>query len=223
MSSLFPGYTHIVNPKLKYIYLSFDAKGNLIIKSPKVSLKHIENLLLKKTKWIQNSRAKIQNKKGRLLDFSEDNFLYYLGERYPLELKPHLPKKTGLEFDGTAFTLFYHSFDPLLFQAHIDRFYANSAREILSPLVKEWSKKMQLIPSEIKFRKTKRQWGSCSQKNIISFNTMAAKLPLNVIHYLVVHELAHIKHKHHQRSFWELVAHHLPAYKAHINELKTYF
>lgn len=222
MGSLLPNYRHIVNPKLQHIYLGFDGNGDLIIKSPKVSTKHIEQILIKKAQWIQRSRIKIQNKKGRPLDFFNDNHLYYLGERYTLELMPHFPQRTRLEFDGTAFTLFYHSFDPLLFQTHIDRFYAEKTKEILPSIVNEWSTEMQLIPSAIKFRKTKRQWGSCSQKNIISFNTMAAKLPLNVIHYLVVHELAHIRHKHHKRSFWELVAHHLPDYKTHIGELKTY-
>ena len=46
--SLLPQYTHIVNPKLKNIYLTFDDEGNLVIKSPKVSQQKIEQLLLKK-------------------------------------------------------------------------------------------------------------------------------------------------------------------------------
>ena len=222
MSSLFSGYTHIVNPKLKHIYLTFDANGDLIIKSPKVSLKHIEHLLLKKAEWINASRAKIQNKKGKLLDFLGNNCLYYLGEPYTLKLVSHSQKTTKLEFDGTAFILFYHSYDPLLFQAHIDRFYADKAKMLFPLLVKEWSKKMQLSPSAIKFRKTKRQWGSCNGKNAVSFNTLAMKLPLCVIHYLIVHELAHIKYKHHQKSFWQFVAQHMADYKTHIAELKTY-
>jgi predicted metal-dependent hydrolase len=81
---------------------------------------------------------------------------------------------------------------------------------------------MQLFPEAIRFRKTKRQWGSCSGKNVLSFNTMLMKLPEEVIAYVVVHELAHIAHKHHQRSFWKLVGQHMPDYEAHIAELHTY-
>ena len=66
--SLLPQYTHIVNPKLKHIYLTFDDEGNLVIKSPKVSQKKIEQLILKKTSWINHSREKIQKKKGKALN-----------------------------------------------------------------------------------------------------------------------------------------------------------
>jgi len=48
------------------------------------------------------------------------------------------------------------------------------------------------------------------------------KLPLNVIEYIVVHELAHIKHKHHQKDFWKLVEYYLPNYKLYVKELKNY-
>ena len=51
---------------------------------------------------------------------------------------------------------------------------------------------------------------------------MLMKLPQDVIQYIIVHELAHIKHKHHQKSFWKLVETHIPNYKQHVTELKKY-
>ena len=48
------------------------------------------------------------------------------------------------------------------------------------------------------------------------------KLPLDVIQYIIVHELAHIEHKHHQKKFWELVALYMPEYKEYQQELKNY-
>jgi predicted metal-dependent hydrolase len=220
--SLLPQYIHIVNPKLKHIYLSFDNEGNLVIKSPKVSLKQIEQLLLKKASWISTSREKIQQKKGKALDFSSLMELYYLGESYPLTLTPHSQKRVKLDFDGEYFTLFYHHYDETLLQRHIDRFYKTEAEKFIPSRVTEWAEKMSLSPQEIRFRKTKRQWGSCSGKNVLSFNTMMLKLPEDVIQYIIVHELAHIKHKHHQKAFWQLVETHLPQYKLQVKELKNY-
>jgi len=81
---------------------------------------------------------------------------------------------------------------------------------------------MSLSPTDVRFRKTKRQWGSCSGKNVLSFNTMMMKLPHDVIEYIVIHELAHIRHKHHQKDFWQLVEQHLPDYKKKVKELKKY-
>ena len=220
--SLLPQYRHIVNPKLKHIYLSFDDEGNLVIKSPRVSVKQIEQLLLKKASWINTSRTKIQRKKGRSLDFNSTLQLYFMGEAYPLTLTQYSKKRVKLEFDGNAFTLFYHTYDETLFQTHIDRFYKKEAEKFIPSHVVHWAEKMSLSPTTIRFRKTKRQWGSCSAKNVLSFNTMMLKLPDDVIQYIIVHELAHIKHKHHQKAFWQLVEAYLPQYKLQVKELKNY-
>jgi predicted metal-dependent hydrolase len=220
--SLLPHYTHIINPKLKHIYLSFDNEGNLVIKSPKVTQQKIEQLLLKKSSWINNAREKIQQKKGRSLDFSRDSELYFMGKAYPLTLVQHSKKRAHLDFDGEAFRLFYHTYDEKLFQTHFDRFYKIEAQKHIPSHVEFWAEKMRLSPTNIRFRKTKRQWGSCSGKNVLSFNTMMMKLPHDVIQYIIIHELAHIKHKHHQKDFWQLIEHYLPDYRKQVAELKNY-
>ena len=220
--SFLPQYKHIVNPKLKHIYLSFDEEGNLIIKSPKVSQKQIEILLLKKSSWIQNSRIKFQQKKGKALNFSSSMELYFIGKSYPLILKTYEKKRTKLTFEEDLFTLYYSVYDETLFQTHIDRFYKKEAQAYIPQHVSHWADAMRLFPTDIRFRKTKRQWGSCSCKNVLSFNTMMMKLPKDVIQYVIVHELAHIQHKHHQKTFWKLVEKYLPDCKTQIAELKKY-
>ena len=220
--SFLPHYTHIVNPKLKHIYLSINDKGDLIIKSPKVSHKKIEKILLNKASWINKSREKMKHKKGKVIDFSQSSELYFLGESHPFKLVSHNKKKTELLFDGDTFTLLYHTYDEKAFLKKIDAFYKKEASTYIPSLIQTWSNKMQLHTTKLSFRKTKAQWGSCSSKNEISINTMVMKLPLNVIEYIVVHELAHIKHKHHQKDFWKLVEAYLPQYKYHIKVLKNY-
>ena len=66
LSSLLPSYTHIIKPNLKYIYLSFDQNGELVIKSPKVTQKEIEKVLIKKAAWITKSRQRLLEKKGKV-------------------------------------------------------------------------------------------------------------------------------------------------------------
>lgn len=217
-----PQYTHILNPKLKHIYLSFDNEENLIIKSPQVSQYDIEQLLLKKSDWINRSRKKLSQKKGKAPDFSQQAELFYRGESYPLRLIGQAKKRTTLLFNQEVFLLYYQQYDERLFQKHVDNFYKEEAKECIPPLVEMWAAKMALSPTNIRFRKTKRQWGSCSGKDVLSFNTMMMKLPQNVIEYIIVHELAHIKHKHHQKSFWKLVEQYMPDYKQHVAELHTY-
>ena len=217
-----PHYTHIVNPKLKHIYLSFDTDGGLVIKSPKVTQSTIEKLLLKKAAWITKSKKKLQNKKGKALQFHAESELYFLGEAHPLHLIPYEKKYTKLSFDGDVFTLYYSHYDTQVFQRHIDDFYKKEAQAYIPDILNQWASTMNLHYHNVSFRKTKRQWGSCSSRNNLSFNTMMMKLPLDVIQYIVVHELAHIVHKHHQKPFWDLVKQYLPDYKTEVKELKNY-
>ena len=222
MSSILPSYTHIVNPKLKHTYLSFDDTGNLIIKSPGLSPRHIEQLLIKKAAWVQRSRDKISSKKGRFPDFTNNPYLYFLGTPLQIVLEKNTSKITKLDFDNDVFKLIYHTFDTTLFAKRIDTFYKQEAKRYIPPLVDQWAKRMELSFQEIRFRKTKRQWGSCSSGNTLSFNTMLMKLPKHLIEYVIVHELSHIHHKHHRHTFWKCVEHYLPDYKDRVAELKTY-
>jgi len=220
--SFLPHYIHIINPKLKHIYLSFNEEGELIIKSPKVSTKQIEQLLLKKASWINNSRKKFEEKKGKRIDFTSKCELYFLGEAHQLQLVVYEKKRTTLSFDGDILILYYSVYDEKVFQRHIDTFYKEEAKQYIPELVNTWAKVMGLVYNNISFRKTKRQWGSCSGRNDLSFNTMMMKLPLDVIQYIIVHELVHIVHKHHQKSFWQLVEKYLPTYKTQVKELKNF-
>jgi len=222
VTQILPQYIHIINPKLKHIYLSFDKNSNLVIKSPKVSQKRIEQLLLKKASWITKSRKKMQEKRGKPLNFTETCELYFLGESHKLQLIPYDKKRTKLIFDGDIFKLYYSVYDEVTFQKHIDSFYKKEAQIYIPNILSQWAKTMNLSYNALCFRKTKRQWGSCSSQNNLSFNTMMMKLPLDVIQYIVVHELAHIKHKHHQKTFWNFVALYLPQYKIQVQELKKY-
>ncbi len=219
---ILPLYKHIVNSRLKHTYLSFDDEGNLIIKSPKVSQKYIEKLLLKKSSWINSSKKKILQKKGRTVDFSKKRELYFYGKAYPLELQTWTKKRSKLIFEDTQFILCYSDYNEVAFQKHIDHFYKEKAKEFIPAMLNNWSSVMELAYNKVSFRKTKRQWGSCSGKNDLSFNSMVVKLPEDVIEYIIVHELAHIRHKHHQKSFWSLVEKYLPDYKERIALLKHY-
>ena len=101
-------------------------------------------------------------------------------------------------------------------------FYKTKSKEYIPPLVEKWANIMDEKPTNIKFRKAKRRWGSCSVINELSFNTSLVQLPIECIEYIIVHELSHIKHKHHQQDFWLHVKKFMPEYKRYEKILKNY-
>ena len=84
---------------------------------------------------------------------------------------------------------------------NIDIFYKNEIKKILPLKVKEYSEKKNLFPTSISYRKNKRTWGSCNYKNGLNFNILLMKFPIEVMQYVIVHELAHIRHKNHSKDF----------------------
>lgn len=96
---------------------------------------------------------------------------------------------------------------------NLDKFYREEIEKYIPHFVEKYSKLMDLYPSEIKYRKNKRTWGSCNSKNALNFNILLVKYPIEIMEYIVIHELAHIKHKNHSKSFWNLVYKYCPNYK----------
>ncbi len=105
----------------------------------------------------------------------------------------------------------------------LGRFYKQKSAEIVTPLVQKHAQTMSLYPRHVTFRKAKRRWGSCSTNNDISLNSSLCQLPIRCIEYVIIHELAHITHKHHQKSFWQTVAHFMPDYKQQMQIIRHYF
>jgi len=102
----------------------------------------------------------------------------------------------------------------------VNELYKQKTPMIVMPYVYKYSNLMNLHPSKVSFRFNKTRWGSCSVKDSIVFNYYLAKLPEDIIEYIVVHELAHIKHKNHQKEFWKLVEKYIPDYKEKRKRLR---
>ena len=105
---------------------------------------------------------------------------------------------------------------------NLDKFYKNEIEKILPNIVETFSKKMDLYPTSISYRKNKRTWGSCNYKNGLNFNILLMKFPIELMEYVIVHELAHIKHKNHSKKFWDLVEEFCPDYKQREKIFKSF-
>lgn len=94
------------------------------------------------------------------------------------------------------------------------------AKELLPPKVAHWAAVMGLAPTGVKITSARTRFGSCSMKNSLCFSLYLMQYPEEAIDYVVVHELAHIRHKDHSRAFYQEVARYLPDYAAREAKLK---
>lgn len=95
-----------------------------------------------------------------------------------------------------------------------------AAKEYIPPKVMEYSTIMGLKPSGIKITSARTRFGSCSGKNSLCFSYLLMQKPLKAVDYVIVHELAHIKHKNHGKRFYALVEKYMPDYRERNKLLK---
>ena len=84
------------------------------------------------------------------------------------------------------------------------------AKEILPPKVAHYAALLGVQPAGITVTSARTRFGSCSAKNSLSFSWRLMDYPEEAIDYVVVHELAHIRHHDHSRAFYDLIASVMP-------------
>jgi predicted metal-dependent hydrolase len=82
------------------------------------------------------------------------------------------------------------------------------ARELVSALAEEEAVRIGVSYQRIRIGGQRTLWGSCSARGTLSFNWRLVLAPLEVLDYVVVHELCHLRVPDHSRPFWTLVERH---------------
>jgi predicted metal-dependent hydrolase len=102
----------------------------------------------------------------------------------------------------------------------IEEWYRSEASVVIKQSVWRMSRRLGLRFNTIMIRNQKTRWGSCSSRGNLSFNFKLATAPQEVIDYVVLHELMHLKEPNHSKRFWRLVEQECPKYREHREWLK---
>ncbi|HEY6548373.1 MAG TPA: M48 family metallopeptidase [Vicinamibacteria bacterium] len=97
-----------------------------------------------------------------------------------------------------------------------------AARELVSTLAREESERIGVEYRRIRIGGQRTLWGSCSPRGTLSFNWRLVLAPLEVLDYVVVHELCHLHVPNHSRRFWALVERHRPQWREQRDWLRVH-
>ena len=97
-----------------------------------------------------------------------------------------------------------------------------SASRVIPERVRYYAPIVGVDYGRITIRNQKTRWGSCSSKGNLSFNVALMRTPLEVMDYVVVHELCHRKEMNHSKRFWAEVEKVIPDYRQHRKWLKEH-
>lgn len=201
--------------------IGFKIQDNtLIVTSPKkVSVKFIMELIAKKRFWVIE---KIEKKK-KTRTFINDNKVLFLGKEIELKISENKLLKHGgyCEFsDGCIFVNLSKNYDEGILTRVLRDWYFTECTKLIDDRVKLFADKYKFSYGKISIKEQKSVWGTCNCKNDLTFNWKVMRFELDVIDYLIVHELVHTIHKNHSKFYWNSVSKILPNYKELNKKLK---
>lgn len=203
----------------KTVSIFVERDGSVSARVPeKLDSEEIKEVLISKEYQIHKNLAewKLLNDRSVEREFVNGQSFLYLGRNYRLQLIES--DDNQLRFSKGRFYL--SQSEKSKAKEHFTRFYRNKLKEKLPSIVNRYKKQLGVQPKEIKVMELQNRWASCSKIGNVNFHWKCAMAPIDVLHYIVVHELAHLIHLNHTPEFWNEVDKVLPSYEKQKHWLK---
>ena len=186
------------------------------------SMEEIEKWVYKKAIWIFKQQNYFDT-----LDY-DINYkiksgysIFYLGRQYKINIE--ISKKEDVSYLGNQFLISVKKKENAtqLFEKWWKERAIQKISEIALPMMYRFEKNHQ-IPSIIYFREMPTRWGSCTVKNKLIFNPRLIHVPKRCIEYVIMHELCHLIHKHHNKDFFDFLTLKMPDWEKRKQRLDKY-
>ena len=202
----------IVRSRRRTFSIEIERDGRLVVRAPqRASMEKVRQVVEEKRTWIlrKQEMMRLRCAEAQPKRFVEGERFMYLGEAYPLSLDGR--NGTPIKFDGNRFVLS----DEYIANARnvFAAWYRGRAREHIARRAEQYASAVGIGCGEVRITSARRRWGSCTVQGNLCFTWRLVMAPPDVIDYVVVHELAHIKHPNHSSMFWAEVASIMPDFQ----------
>ncbi len=209
-------YRIIRNPRRKRIALRIAPDGVLeILAPPEVPESFLARIPVSERVAIARLRKKTQALQLPELSFDENSRFALRGNFYPLKQTSRL-----YCFDGERFLIPRGSDEEI--KAKLIGLYRAIAQKYIFKRCQELQTLCDLHPEKLRLSSANTRWGSCNSQKVISFSWKLIQCPPELIDYVIIHELAHLKELNHSAKFWKIVASFCPTYLQRRKQLKLF-
>lgn len=174
---------------------------------------YVTKLLKDKEDWIKNAQQNMLAKQKKTL---LDDSYFYLGKKLSLQLHPGQKELVQVLKDKLSVATTNKKY----VKTYLESWYKQEARKVISNRVNQYAKIAGLSFKTVAITSAETRWGSCSSNKTLNFNWKLVMAPLEVIDYVVTHELAHLTELNHSRDFWESVRKMYPLYREYRTWLR---
>lgn len=196
------------------VRISINGKGEVVVTKPwYMPMFVVDQFINKNEEWIKSKLVVV--KKANPVKAKDT--LWYLGKQFKLEYKIG---KFNLSFDNEVLVI--TSYSKASAKRNLEIWLKKDANQKILEALKKHSVHMEVTYKDVRLKDQSSRWGSCSTKKNLNFNWRLIMTPPQVLDYVVIHELAHLKHMNHSRQFWLLVEKYSPEYREHRRWLHKY-
>ncbi len=193
---------------IKHLYLRIGKRGEIVVSAPKhLPEQAIYQFVAEKAAWIEKKRQTLKQASAE-----DENTLVLFGKRY--RIQRHFGKKPDIDLSDNCCHI--HLTDDK--RSAEEKLIVALYRSQLMPVVEDWVTHYAPIlgvrPNEIRSKNMKTKWGSCNvSAKRLWFNVQLARFSHRHIAYVVVHELAHLRERRHNKRFYAIVAEAMPDWR----------
>lgn len=217
-------YSIIKTGRIKTSELIVDA-DSIVVRAPMHKDRaEIQKIVLDKAKWILRKQKEYRETIPDVVkpSFKHITTLPYLGRNIPTKIKENQSKNVIKIINGKFYV---HARSPKLSSNHIEKLYEEflleKARVIFEDKAKEHSKRLGVRAKAIAIKRLRNRWGSLTKNGVLNLNLNLVKAPEEVIDYIILHELCHLKIKEHSHHYWDLIRKFMPNYLDKIEWLNA--
>ncbi|MEN8615344.1 SprT family zinc-dependent metalloprotease [Dehalogenimonas sp. THU2] len=210
----------LIRSSRRTLALEVKPDASLVVRAPRrTPVDEVHRFIAKHSEWIDRKQmVALERPRPSVKSFVEGEEFLFLGSMCRLCLVD--TASCDVDYDGRSLILATAAF-PRAREMMIG-WYKKQARKVFSERIDHYAPVMECFPSIIRITSPARRWGSCGAGGSINLNWKLIMAPLEVIDYLIVHELAHIRHRGHSREFWDFVKAFCPGYTRYQLWLKDH-
>jgi len=209
----------MVQTRRKTVGIIVDRNGEVRVHTPfYMSERQICEVVQKKADWIIKKVNEVMKRNSNVVvrQFVRGEKFLYLGKEHTLEIveknldQPEVFIKDDIIIVCISQGLSEEDRKRIVKEALI-KWYKQRFVEMVKERMEKYSVQLNVTPCKVAIKDQKTRWGSCSTKGNINLNWRVIMAPMEIIDYVIVHELCHLKVMNHSKDFWNLVASVLPS------------
>lgn len=207
----------LIRSRRRSIEITVTEDASVVVRAPlRAPLQYIREIVEKKQRWI--TRKVLEARMRSAVPprrFEDGEKFLFLGKCCELKLSGDV-KGPALQ-DGCL----YVPDGPMQeTREALINWYKIAALQMFRQRCEFYSSLLGCSPRSVRISSAEKRWGSCGQGGRLNFCWRLIMAPLDIIDYIVVHEMAHIAHPGHSSRFWKTVAAIIPEYREKRNWLR---